>query len=361
MKRAALCLGWFAGMLFCCLGEAEETRGAMEDRTGWFAGRWGVFFHYLGNMPGERDTGKTSEEWNQQVVGFNVAGLAAQLDEAGADYFVITLGQGSGHYCAPNAVYDALTGVVPSKCSERDLIADLHGALSPRGIRLLVYCAAEMSWGDAEAREGLGLGHHHNDLNSEGKRIGTKVWREHRQPDFMRNIETVLRAWSVQWGNKVSGWWVDGCYEPEARFPENEPPNFATLADALRAGNPSAIVTFNAGITVPIVSVTRHDDYAAGEIAHRFPESCPGTWVEKDGHKARYHMLSYLGKSWGSGDTPRFNNATAIKHTTDVTGHDGFVTWDVPPQKNGLIPEGFLAQLKAIGTAVGGNPASHPR
>jgi alpha-L-fucosidase len=338
--------------LACHFGAAEEEPGPMKDRTAWFAGRWGVFFHYLGNMPGERDTGKTAEEWNRQMDGFDAEGLAGQLEQVGASYFVITLGQGSGHYCAPNATYDALTGVTPSKCSRRDLVAALYDALHPRGIRLLVYCAAEMSWGDVEARPGLGLRHHHNDIDSDGRRVGTKIWLEHRQPDFMRNIEQVLRAWSLQWGDKVAGWWVDGCYEPEARFPEDDPPNFATLADALRAGNPDAMVTFNSGIKVPIVSTTRHDDYVAGEIAGRFPESCPGPWVEKEGHKARYHMLSYLGESWGSGDVPRFDDATAITHTTEVTRKGGFVSWDVPPQRHGLIPEGFLAQLKAIGEAV---------
>ena len=74
---------------------------------------------------------------NRQMDGFDAEGLAGQLEQVGASYFVITLGQGSGHYCAPNATYDALTGVTPSKCSRRDLVAALYDALHPRGIRLM--------------------------------------------------------------------------------------------------------------------------------------------------------------------------------------------------------------------------------
>jgi hypothetical protein len=47
-------------------------------------------------------TGKSAEEWSQQIEEFDVEGLAKQLKEVRADYFVITPGQGSGHYLAPN-------------------------------------------------------------------------------------------------------------------------------------------------------------------------------------------------------------------------------------------------------------------
>jgi len=84
-----------------------------------------VFTHYLT----DKDT--TAEEWNRQVDEFEVTGLANQLESIGARYYFITLGQNSGHYCAPNATYDGLVGGDPSKCSERDLIGELHQVLSP--------------------------------------------------------------------------------------------------------------------------------------------------------------------------------------------------------------------------------------
>jgi hypothetical protein len=261
---------------------------------------------------------------------------------------VITIGQGSGHYCAPNAVYDEIARVTPSKCSRRDLVADLHEELDPLGIRLLVYTAAELSWADEKARVGLGLKHHHNDPGSGG----VKIWRKHRQVEFMRNIERIMRAWSSQWGRKVAGWWVDGCYLSDVRFPEDDPPNFVTLGKALRAGNPDAIVAFNTGVHVPVIVSTKHDDYTAGELSKKFPEEIPGAWLVKDGKKVRYHTLSYLGTTWGQGDQPRFGDAFVVKFTKQVTEKGGFATWDVPPLKNGCIADSFMKQLAAIGDAM---------
>ena len=317
----------------------------MKDNTEWFARcGHGVFCHYL------TSTQTTAEEWNRQVDAFDVSGLARQLASVGAGYFFITLGQGSGHFCAPNAEYDRLAGITPSKCSRRDLVADIHQELEPLGIRLMLYSAAEMAWDDAQARVGLKLKYHHNDPGSGGNRI----WRRHRQVAFMKNIEAIHLEWAKRWGRKISGWWIDGCYEAAYRFPENDPPNFQTLAAALRAGNPEAIVAFNPGVLIPIICHSVHEDYTAGEISDALPE-CPGAWVEKDGHKARYHILSYLGAFWGK-DKPRFPNELVAGYTKHVTGKGGVITWDVPIQKNGLIPEAYIAQLQAIAAGVKKEP-----
>ncbi len=37
----------------------------------------------------------------------------------GAKYLLFTIGQNSGHYCTPNAAYDRIAGITPSKCSRR--------------------------------------------------------------------------------------------------------------------------------------------------------------------------------------------------------------------------------------------------
>ncbi len=127
---------------------------SMRD-TEWFARRrWGVFCHYLTSPQ------TTVDEWNRRVDAFDVAALAGRLASVNAGYFFITVGQGSGHYCAPNPTYDAIAGVRPSKCSDRDLVADLYEALCPRDIDLLVYVPADGSNGDPEARKGMKLTAH---------------------------------------------------------------------------------------------------------------------------------------------------------------------------------------------------------
>ena len=323
----------------------------MQRNTQWFAkSGWGVFCHYLSQCFHSPGSEMSAQTWNDMVDAFDVRGLAQQLHSVGAPYFFITIGQGSGYFCAPNATYDRLAGIQPSKCSRRDLIADLHAELDPLGIKLLVYSAAGIGWNDHEARPGLKLHHHHNDLDADGHKLGYAIWRQHRQVDFMRNIEAIHAEWSARWGSKIHGWWIDGCYEHEARFPDGDPPNFETFAAALRTGSPEAIVCFNTGVKTPIICSTVHEDYTPGEISRALPE-CRGPWVEKGDHRARYHTLSYLGEGWCKG-SPRFPIEMVVGYTKHVTAKGGVVTWDVPIGVDGLIPEPFLNQLGAIGRAV---------
>jgi len=133
-----------------------NTETQAPHRTDWFArAKWGIFNHDLFSeqSPGKDTT--TAEEWNRQVDTFDVKALASQVASTGAGYYFITLGQGSGHYCAPNATYDRYVGITPSKCSRRDLISDLYDALQPHGIALMAYVPADGSWADPLARKGL--------------------------------------------------------------------------------------------------------------------------------------------------------------------------------------------------------------
>lgn len=317
----------------------------MRD-TEWFARLgWGVFCHYLTQPE------MSAEEWNRQVDAFDIPGLARQLSSMHAPYFFITLGQGSGHYCAPNETYDRIAGVSPSRCSKRDLISDLYGALHPLGIELLVYVPADGSWADMDARKGLQMTDHWNDgMITDWEAFFGAQWVRFRHVQFMRNWEAICRDWSIRFGRKVRGWWVDGCYGLNHRYPEEEEPNFRTFAAALRAGNPDAILAFNAGVKTPVIHGTIHEDYTAGEIAGALPQ-CPGAFVTgPGGHKDRYHILTPLGSDWGAGERPRFPDEMAYGYTRHITNMGGVITRDVPIRKGGLIPEAFVAQLKYIGT-----------
>ena len=70
-----------------------------------------------------------------------------------------------------------------------------------------------------------------------------------------------------------------------------------------------------------------------------------------DGHRSRFHILTYLGEKWGRGK-PRYSDEQIVEFATGITSNGGFVSFDVPPQKNGLIPETFLPQLKLIGESI---------
>jgi hypothetical protein len=309
----------------------------MRANTDWFmAARWGVFTHYLT----EPET--SADDWNRQVDAFDVHGLAAQLAEVGAPYYFITIGQNSGHYCAPNATYDALTGIRPSKCARRDLVNDLYEALAPHGIALMVYLPSGAPAQDKVAMERLGW------------RWGFKgewpAWNTgrtgERLAEFQLRWEAIIREWSLRWGKKIRGWWIDGCYFADEMYRHPEPPNFASFAAALKAGNPDSLVAFNPGVKVPVICHSEEEDYTAGEISEAFPV-CPGRWVQG----AQYHILSYLGERWGGG-APRFPDAFVIGYTQHVNSKGGVVTWDVPITPAGLIPQPFVAQLRALSAGL---------
>ncbi|MCD6286569.1 MAG: alpha-L-fucosidase [Anaerolineae bacterium] len=321
----------------------------MIDKTTWFADcGWGVFCHWLGAPPSSDGGAElTAEAWNRQVDAFDVEGLACQLEATGAPYFFITIGQNSGHYITPNDVYDEYVGIQPSKCSRRDLVADLYGALHSRGIELLVYLPSGAPAADPVAVSRLGW-----EWGFEGGWPGG--WRARRTgkrlAEFQKKWEKVIWEWSMRWGPKVRGWWIDGCYFADEMYRHSDEPNFRSFAAALKAGNPDALVAFNPGVLIPVICHSEYEDYTAGEIASALPE-CPGPWVERNGHTAQYHILSYLGESWCKG-RPRFPDELVVGYTKHVTSKGGVITWDVPIERGGLIPEPFVEQLTAIGKSM---------
>jgi hypothetical protein len=325
-KRTAL----LSSALAVCL------TAAAQDRATWMPqARFGVMTHYLADWQAQvHHLDMSVERWNQLVDGFDAEGIARQLESVGAGYYQISIGQNSGYYLAPNAAYDRITGIQPSKCSRRDLVADLYDALHKRGIRLMVYLPSGAPGQDKAADAALEW------------RNGPTANRE-----FQRKWEQVIKEWSERWGKKVAGWWFDGCYFPNSMYRSPEPPNFASFATAARAGNPDAAVAFNPGVVYRMLSLTPYEDFTAGEIDK--PELV--TIRRAGGGKidgVQIHMLSYLGETWGKG-APRFTTDQVIAYTHKVRDAGGAVTWDVPVELNGTISQPFPDQLAALSKALG--------
>jgi hypothetical protein len=335
-----------------CAAAAPRLSAAAE-KTDWFhEARWGVMTHYLGAAPSSAGGAElTPQAWNKQVDAFDVPGLADQLASTGTKYLLLTIGQNSGHYCAPNATYDKIVGIVPSKCSRRDLVADLSKAIKPKGMRLMVYLPSGAPAADPVARKRLGW------------RWGSPGgWQLPGEPvggrlvEFQRRWEAVIREWSLRWGKDVAGWWIDGCYFADQMYRFSDEPNFASFAAALKAGNPEAIVAFNPGVRIPVAAHTRFEDYAAGEVnldqLAQAAAECHGRWLECEGARVQFHILTFLGKSWCSGERPQWPDERIIALTRKIANKGGVVTYDVPIQPSGLIPGPFVEQLRAIGRAM---------
>jgi alpha-L-fucosidase len=301
--------------------------------------RWGVFCTYLADSAGYQKAALVPvDEWNRKIDRFDAEGLAGQLAEAGVPYFCLTLGQNSGFYLSPSRTYDDIVGIAPSKCSRRDLMADLARAFSSRGIRLLAYLPGGAPANDAAAKAKL------------------EYPADERMTAFQLNWEAVVREWSLRWGRSVHGWWIDGPYNAPA-YQHADAPNYRTFAEALKAGNPDSLVAFNNGIRTPLYSMTPYEDFTPGEIERDMtvaPGQLPNARLADysaliDG--APLHILTIMGEWWGRGPV-RFPDELTIGYTKFINGKGGAVTWDVPVTPDGLIEESFRPQLAALGKAL---------
>ena len=320
----------------------------MNTYIDWFKdARWGVFLDYLAENYFSLEE-ITPEKWNEHVNSFEVKKLAEQLESVKAPYCYITIGQNFGYYCSPNTVYDSIVGTSGmSKCSQRDLVSDLYEALEPRGIKLLVYCPSGAPNHDPITAKKLkwewGFTSDWPDMS--GQRNGKRL------VEFQEMRNDIIREWSLRWGKRVFGWWVDGCYFADEMYHHKDAPNFNSFVEALKAGNDESIVAFNPGVNVPVVSYKKYDDYTAGEISRGLPVADKAVPIKRWVDGAQYHVLSFLGETWG-GHELRFPNELVIAYTNYINSKEGVVTWDVPVLANGIIPEAFLKQLSLINRSI---------
>jgi hypothetical protein len=274
----------------------------------------------------------------------------------GAGYFFLTLGQSTGYYLSPNATYDRIVGREPSRCSRRDLVADIAAALKPRGIRTLVYLPPGPPRLDRQAIERMRWTPVGDPavLEARGYRPGTYTPQpgvDERLTDGQRNWEAVIREWSLRWGRDVHGWWIDGPYpgKDDFMYRHKDPPNFWSFAEAMRAGNPDSIVTFNPGVG----KLTRHtpvEDYTAGEFNDLPISVDAGNWARRVGGTiggAQVHILTFLGDFWGRGH-PRFGADLLYAYTKYLVDRGAVISWDVPPAESGLIPEEYFRLLLSL-------------
>lgn len=311
----------------------------------WFheAG-WGVFTHWC------KDAASPSA-YNARVDNFDVDRLVQQLVEIGTPYYFITLGQTSSYYCAPNPTYDRILGYEESHCSKRDLISDIADALAPHGIRLMLYLHANGPIMDPYAARQLKF----IDGQTLGWDIeGNQIRQGRRGVEFLQLWQECVRDWSLRFGEKVHGWWVDACYWPEHIFRSADEPNYRSFAAAFRAGNPKALLAFNGGLETPVIAHSEYEDFTAGEIGHLLPvgtRRVNGALVLIQRFVSggvQYHLLTHLGEHWG-GRPSRFPTELVVGYTKLVMQSGGVMTWDVGLDETGNIYPEHFEQLKTVG------------
>ncbi len=304
----------------------------LNPNTQWLReAKWGLFVHYLANRSEGVSQEILSKRWNEKVNSFQVEAFADQLEELKVPYFFLTLGR-PDYYCAPNETFERLFGHSEGLLTERDLVADLGKELNSRGIKLGIYLGA----------------------------VGRDESVEKQQ-----KYQEVIREWSKRWGKLVSAWWIDGAaYQgPEV---------YKAFTEAYKSGNPKAIVAYNVGPVgmsrQQLVPVTEHEDYMAGEVDFVLPTSADipqglvgrrifNMYETTNFYRGpnilgnQLHFLNFLGAWWGRGE-PRFSDDLVIAWTKHIIKNNGAVTWDLPISDDGIIPEAYYKQVKALSDSM---------
>lgn len=306
-----------------------------NPNTDWFhdAG-FGIMVHYLKDIFAP-DGG--SKEWNAAVESFNTESFAAKVKEAGAGFVMFTLGQNSGYYCSPNAVFDRTVGIEPGElCSNRDLPGDLIKELNKYSIPLILYLPANPPVS--------------NKLISEKFRYSYKkdsATSQYNQPV----LEDMIREWSLRYGKGVRGWWFDGLYKWNAirstRMDMSLKHNISTHTLAAKAGNKNSIVTYNYGFGKIQVN-TPYCDYSSGE-KQTIDEIPSSRWVE-DG--VQWFLFTYLGEKWG-GKGQQFTTEELVDKAGKIVENGGVLCLEVVTDAKGNILPHHFEQIRAVGKTLG--------
>ncbi len=293
--------------------------------TDWMNdGRYGVMIHFL---PTDAATLATSQD-------LDVEALAAQLEDAGAAWLLIALGQNSGYYNVPSLTYEAFAGQAHgSKWSDSDLMMRLAPALHKRGIRLLLYLPCQPANADEQAQKGFGL--------TPGGGTDRPV-----NMDFVQRWAVVLQELSDRYGKLVDGWWFDGGYANIGFRDEM----FDVYASALKHGNHNSVVTFNPG--VGLMRYSSAEDFTAGEINDPFSIVPTSRFIDGD----QWHELTHLSEQW-AGRTPRYTPQQWITQMGKVFDQGGVINIDVGPNWDkkvgpiGSISESMMVYFRQFRTA----------
>ena len=292
--------------------------------------KWGIFTHYLHDeqnnpeRPHNLGAGKTS--WDECVNALDVEKLADTAARIGAGYFFFTVQQGTANLIAPNAAFDAIAGTKPGEaCSTRDLIEDLYRALSKRGIDLYLYYTGDGPHKHPEISKKFGFT---DDMIPGGMTT-----------DFVKKWAVVLEEYTVRYGEKVCGWWIDGCYREWFGYNDEQ---LALYYDAIKKGNPKAIVAMNDGVDIKYRKYYWREDFVCGEMndVNVIPKS-------RFIHGAQAHLLAPLGETWAEHGC-RYSGGYLKRFTELCNEAGGVVTYDLALDRDGTLDPESIAALSAI-------------
>ena len=211
----------------------------------WLSGKKGLMCHYLYPLLFDRN-GVQVTDFNKCIDSFDVKLFAAQVEASKVDYVVFTIGQNSGFYIAPNPVIDKYAG--PGHTSNRDLLGEIMDAVTSAGRKFIAYLPCEIN-ANTTMHEGF-------------------LWQKEPGTDqkaFQERYLEMIDFWAKKYGEKLGGWWFDGCYTWDAFHSRYL--DFEKWFAVLKKYNPQSVVAFNDGsfFVNSLEPVSPLQDYISGE------------------------------------------------------------------------------------------------
>ncbi|MFQ9800977.1 MAG: hypothetical protein ACLR23_20920 [Clostridia bacterium] len=302
--------------------------------------KWGVFTHYLygvqNNPESPMNQGAGETDWNTCVDELNVDRIAKTLAEVGAGYYFFTLMQGRKYMAAPNTTFDEIAQTKPGEaCSLRDLPADIHRALTPYQIDFYLYYTGDGPYKD----------------EPEGARFGFLEPRQNISRDFVDKWASVLQEYATRYGQRVRGWWIDGCYKDAFGYTDDLLELYYT---ACKKGNPNGIVALNNGVKGYLHKNFAREDFICGEF-NDFTVIPDGRYIEG----AQAHILAPLGlptpgniyDAWCKPGCKR-SREYMLEYVKQVNDAGAAVTIDVCLYRDGSFDPAQLEVLDYIGSHI---------
>ena len=294
----------------------------MTDRAKWLreAG-YGVFCHWTTHSVPENGEKKPH---SQAIEDFDIDTFTKQIIDTGAKFLFFTITHADMY--VPFSLKE-LDDIVPNHTSKRDLISELYERLSPHGIKLCVYFNGEGS------------------TDSEWS-TKTKFWenpKEHAEYCYH-----ITEAISKKYGDKICGWWIDCCYEAHICQGRGLRYDYQRYANALRSGNPNAIVAFNFRGVEEWGSEWGRGiaDFQAGEENDLsfYPN---GPFSGESG--LQWFGLCWMDDYWVhekvGEPTPVHSNEKVLNYIHRVKENGGAFAYNVAPYQEGHISQKTMEQL----------------
>ncbi len=258
-------------------------------------GQFGVSTHYFPRRP---------DEIARVANNIDVTALAARAADIGASWVLFTLQQENWLLMAPNQTFARIVGS-DQFMSRRDVPMELIGELKKRGIKPILYLNLRM-----DPTRGV------------NRQLATAMGGWPPTEQLIKNISAVYREYAVRYGSDVAGWWIDGAGIPEFGSSPSREGWFRTISDALRAGNPDAMIAFSPGLHIGRYS--QFSNYTAGESNDLVQLPADGGCI--DG--VQWHEWTYLGGWWGA-DGTRFADPQLCRYAVAVVSRGGSLTFDI--------------------------------